>query len=154
MTLREIIEWFEQAATTCVTWLAEIFVEFVQLFFWEKDWLDGNIPVLLLVLFSYFAIASRLMSGIKVLIEAIEHYGKYLFNSEYRKKRNKNIKLEREAERNLKKIVDEKEKQIIEARKAELSSFGRFIYFIQRYPLGSLFIFYWVVIFVMVIVDL
>ena len=147
MTLNNLLDWLRENIIIFANWLTEVLLEFFELFLWEKDWLDGNIFILLMVIAVYLVIAGVFLGIAHVLVIALQHYGKYLFNSEYRKKTNEQNKLAKEADRNLRKIEDEEEEKVIQARKAELGFFGKILYFVQRHLLGSLFILFLILLF-------
>lgn len=125
MTLREIFNSLLNAFTDFV-------MHFLELFFWEIDWWDGNIFMLMLVLIAYFWIFTIIVQIIGAIFTGFVNACRYILDSEYRKKINAERKQKRDEERKEYKDAKEQEKKYIEERNKELDFWGRVKFFFQR----------------------
>lgn len=108
--------------------LTDFLIHFLEVFFFQINWLDANIFMVVIVLLFYMGILSWVWTLWERIVDFISWILKYLGDAEYRTQIREDRKAAREAADNLYKI----EKAEIEAKKAELGAFGRFLYFWER----------------------
>jgi len=126
MTVGEVI-------TGILNLLTDFLIHFLEVFLLEINWWDANISMVIVVLIAYMFILGWLISLSEKFVDFLKWIYRYLTDSKYRAELRKDRKTARQAQLNLMKLEREKEEAEIEAIKAELSKFGRFLYFFKRH---------------------
>ena len=121
--------------TSILNVLTDFFTHFLEVFFVEISWWDANIGMVIVVLAAYFFIINLLLELFEKFVDFLKWIYRYLTDSKYRAELRKDRKAARQATLNLMKLQREKEEAEIEAIKAELDKFGRFLYFFKRNPI-------------------